>query len=55
MYREAIKSDWFLRDLTTDGEKFDATVPGDIHDSLFKPVLFQILILTTTQERLITL
>ncbi|MBR4099918.1 MAG: hypothetical protein IKK55_02915 [Clostridia bacterium] len=36
MYREAIKSDWFLRDLTTDGEKFDATVPGDIHDSLFK-------------------
>ncbi len=36
MYSQAIKSNWFLKDLTADGEKFNAHVPGDIHDSLFK-------------------
>lgn len=36
MYRYPIQSKWFLRDLTTDGEKFSATVPGDIHNSLLE-------------------
>ncbi len=34
MYREAIKSNWFLRDITENGEKIKATVPGDIHADL---------------------
>ncbi len=36
MYREAIKSEWFLRDVTENGDKIKATVPGDIHNDLFK-------------------
>lgn len=36
MYREPIKTCWNLRDLTANGDKFPAIVPGDIHDSLYR-------------------